>query len=108
MVIIMKLIKKKTSKSLRFYRVAVLSFIGYVGFTLVNQQIQIDQKKKKIHELSEEIKIQQMKNDQLRSISNSDSEEQKKYIERVARSNLDFSKKGERIFVNVSGDSGKK
>ena len=100
----MKLINNKKKKKLNFSRLAVLGVVGYVAVTLVNQQIQINQKKKKLDELTEQVAIQQMKNDQLRSIADSDSDEYNNYIERMARSSLDLTKKGERVFVNISGN----
>lgn len=82
----------------------MLGVTCYVTVALVNQQAQIDQKKKKLDELKEQVAIQQMKNDQLRSIADSDPDEHNDYIERMARSSLDLSKKGERVFVNISGN----
>ena len=45
-----------------------------------------------------------MTNSKLRDFEGAAGETNKDYIERVARENLDLSKKGERVFINVSGN----
>lgn len=100
----MKIVKNKKKKKFKIFHFLGLILIGYTTFTLVNQQIQITQKRKKLEELSEQVKIQQIKNNQLNEIANSDFEDQKEYIERIARSDLELAKKGERVFVNVPGN----
>lgn len=100
----MEIVKNKKKKKFKFFNFLGLTLIGYTTFTLVNQQIQITQKRKKLEELSEQVKIQQIKNEKLNEIANSDFEDQKEYIERIARSDLELSKKGERVFVNVPGN----
>lgn len=98
----MKLLKKK--RKFKIFHVFVLGLVGYTTFTLINQQIQIDKKKKELENLSEQIEIQKIKNDQISEFANSDFEDQREYVERTARSDLDLSKKGEKVFVNISGN----
>lgn len=71
---------------------------------LFNQQLQINDKKRKLEQLTEKLQSQEMANSKLRDFEGADGETNKDYIERVARENLDLSKKGERVFINVSGN----
>ena len=48
--------------------------------------------------------LQEIKNDELNEIYNLDDDENNAYIERVAREEFDYSKKGERVFVNIAGE----
>ena len=79
-------------------------FIGYVIFTFINQQIQINQKKAEYEQKIQEVAVQNVKNEEMSSVVNSTEEESQEYIEKIARENLDFAKEGERVFVNISGN----
>ncbi len=99
---------RKGSDSKRLFR-AVLSailvvFAFYVVFTLVNQQVEIAEKKAQLEELNEEIVIQEVKNDEMKQVNELDDSENDAYIERMAREEFDYSKQGERVFINVAGE----
>lgn len=98
----MELLKKK--RKFKIFHVFVLGLVGYTAFTLINQQVQINKKRKELESLSEQIEIQKIKNNQISEIAKSDFEDQQDYVERTARSDLDLSKRGERVFVNISGN----
>lgn len=79
-------------------------FAFYVVFTLVHQQVEISEKKEQLEALNEEIVIQEVKNDELKQVNEFDDSENDAYIERVAREEFDYSKQGERVFINVAGE----
>ena len=100
----MKLLKKKVKLLPRVFKLSVVAIIFYFVFMLFNQQLQINDKKRKLEQLTEKLQSQEMANSKLRDFEGADGETNKDYIERVARENLDLSKKGERVFINVSGN----
>ena len=112
----MKVIKRKKSKNSILLKTAVFSFAVYIIFALVDQQIQITQKRQELTTVNQKIATQQIKNEDiipffrysiptasLFSLNNGVNEN-KDYIERVARENLNLAKPGERVFVNVAGN----
>lgn len=84
--------------------VVLVVFALYVVFTLVNQQMKIAEKKAQLEAIQNEIVIQEVKNDEMRQVNEFDDSENDAYIERVAREEFDYSKKGERVFINVAGE----
>lgn len=100
----MKLLKKKVKLLPLVFKLSVVAIIFYFVFMLFNQQLQINDKKRKLEQLTEKLQNQEMVNSKLRDFESADGETNKDYIERVARENLDLSKKGERVFINVSGN----
>lgn len=100
----MKLLKKKVKLLPLVFKLSVVAIIFYFVFMLFNQQLQINDKKRKLEQLTEKLQSQEIANSKLRDFEGADGETNKDYIERVARENLDLSKKGERVFINVSGN----
>lgn len=82
----------------------IILFAFYVVFTLVHQQVEIADKKAQLEELNNQILIQEVKNDEMKQVNEYDDSENDAYIERVAREEFDYSKKGERVFINVAGE----
>lgn len=100
--------KRRKSEGSRLFK-AIISgllvvFAVYVVFTLVHQQVEIAEKKDQLEKLNEEIVIQEVKNDEMKQVNEYDDSENDVYIERVARQEFDYSKQGERVFVNVAGE----
>jgi len=84
--------------------IAVITFAFYAVVTLVNQQLKIAEKKEELAGLKNEIMIQEVKNDDLNNVYNLEDSDNDAYIERVAREEFDYSKQGERVFINVAGE----
>ena len=100
--------RRKKSDGKRLLR-AVISgvlvvFAFYVVITLVHQQVEIAEKKAQLDELNEEIIIQEVKNDEMKQVNEYDDSQNAEYIERVAREEFDYSKQGERVFINIAGE----
>lgn len=84
--------------------IAIIGFVIYSAFTLVNISMEKSEKEKYLRELEGQINIQEIRNDDLGNIYNYEGDELLEYAEEIAREELDYIKKGERIFINVSGD----
>ncbi len=100
--------KKKRPEKKRIINVAMslvlIIFAFYAVFTLVNQQVEISERKEQLKELNDEIVIQEVKNDEIKQVYELEDAENDAYIERVAREEFDYSKQGERVFINIAGD----
>ncbi|WP_195985095.1 septum formation initiator family protein [Clostridium sp. D33t1_170424_F3] len=100
----MKVIKTKKQRGSFLLRIAIMSFAVYIVFALVNQQVQISERSQELAELQEQIRIQEIKNDDIKHSLEAGDEENSEYIERVAREDLNYARPGERVFVNIAGD----
>lgn len=100
----MKVVKQKKRKKSILLRLAVLAFVAYIVVTLVNQQVQISEKKAQLQSMNEQIRVQEIQNEDLKRVVNAGEGENEDYIERVAREGLDYAKPGERVFINIAGN----
>ena len=100
----MKVIKKKKQKGSFLLRMAVFAFAVYIIVALVNQQVQISQKRQELTIIKQQIQIQEIKNEDIKHALSTGTSQNSDYIERVARENLHFAKPGERVFVNIAGN----
>ena len=98
--------RKRTKKSTRniFLTVAVSVFAVYVVAVFISQQIQISGKKEELASMTQELQVQNMKNNEIKKSLDANINDNSEYIERLARTGLDFVKPGERVFVNVAGN----
>lgn len=96
--------KKKHNKKMIFLYIALAAFIIYVSFTIINQSVQISDKKDELEKINNELEIVEIKSDNLKQIKNYKGKKLRDYMENIAREDLDYIKNGERVFVNVSGD----
>ncbi|HHZ05619.1 MAG TPA: septum formation initiator family protein [Clostridiales bacterium] len=95
---------KKKSKLRIIISLALSVFVIYAVVTLITQQVQISQKTNELSGIRDKIVIQEVKNDEISAVYNSGEDENAEYIEKLARENLDFAYKGERIFINIAGE----
>ncbi len=100
----MKVIKKKKQKGSFLLRTAVFAFAVYIIVALVQQQIHISQKRQELASITQQIQIQEIKNEDIKHALSTATNENSDYIERVARESLNFAKPGERVFVNIAGN----
>lgn len=97
----LKIEKYKGSLLLKF---AVLCFAGFILVSLVGQQLQIGEKREELASLQEQLSTQTARNEEIQnSLENNSGVAE--YAERKARSELDYAKPGERVFVDVGGGS---
>lgn len=95
--------KKKISKVGIAVKLALVAFAVYAVVTLLNQHIELLEKKQILSDLENQIMVQEIKIEEIQDVMNYSDEENKEYMEQIARIDLDFVKNGERVFVNVSG-----
>lgn len=96
--------KKRLTKKYLLLYVAVFGFAVYAAFTIINQNIEISNKKAQLEQLNKQIEVIDIQNDYLSDVKNYTGDELDEYIEIIARKDLDYIKNGERVFINVSGD----
>lgn len=83
---------------------AVVCFAVFFIASLVVQQVRINDKEEKLEELKAQLSTQQVKNEEIQqSLDNSGGLED--FAEKKARSELDYAKPGERIFVDAGGSN---
>ncbi|WP_233452715.1 FtsB family cell division protein [Caproicibacter fermentans] len=70
---------------------------------LVNQQIEIQGKRQELTAAKQQIQIQEIKNDDLKQAFSTGADDERDYMERKAREELNYAKPGERVFVNIAG-----
>ncbi len=97
----LKIEKYKGSFLLKF---AVLCFAVFILVSLIGQQMQISQKREELQSLQEQLNTQNVRNEEIQN-SLENSGDLAEYAERRARSELDYAKPGERVFVDVGGGS---
>lgn len=100
----MKVIKVKKQKGSLLLRVAIFAFAVYTVVALVNQQVQISEKRQELASVKQQIQIQEIKNEDIKHALSTGANESSDYIERVAREGLNLAKPGERVFVNIAGN----
>lgn len=96
--------RNKKSKRSIFITVAVAVFAVYVVTVFISQQIQISGKKDELTSITQELQVQNMKNNEIKKSLELNETENSEYIDRLARIGLDFVKSSERVFVNVAGN----
>ena len=69
----------------------------------MNQHIEILEKQQTLSDLETDIMVQEIKIEEIQNVKNYSDEENAEYMEQIARSELDYVKNGERVFVNVTG-----
>lgn len=100
----MTIVKRKKQRGSLLLRIAIFSFVVYTIAALVNQQIQISQKRQELAEARQQIQIQEIKNEDMKHALSTDAKASGDYMERVARESLHLAKPGERVFVNIAGN----
>lgn len=100
----MKVIKKQKPKKRILLHFAIFIFAVYMLLGLVNQQIKINEKRRQLSQTKQQIQIQEIKNENLKSTLNTGVDSNSDYIEQKARNELDYAKPGERVFVNIAGN----
>ncbi len=100
----MKVIKGQKPNRSFLLRVAIFAFAAYTLIILVNQQIQIQEKRNQLSEAKQQIQIQEIKNEDLKQALSAGGNNNSDYIEKEAREGLNYAKPGERVFINIAGN----
>ena len=83
---------------------AAAAFLIYSLVSIIGIQSQIRERRAELDELNEQIKVQEIKNEDIQKLYDSTGSDFSALAEQIARDDLDYIKEGERVFVNVSGD----
>lgn len=97
----LKMDKYRGSFLLKF---AVFCFAVFILVSLIGQQLQIGEKRQELQDLQQQLTVQNTRNEEIQN-SLENSGDLAEYAERRARSDLDYAKPGERVFVDVGGGS---
>ena len=100
----LKAITQKKYKGSLILKVSLLCLVVYVLFTLVSQQVSIGEKKAELEALEDQMRQQEMKNQEIQYTIEEEQAGDKSYAEEYARSELGYAKQGERVFVNIGGN----
>lgn len=100
----MKVLKRKKQHGSILLRIAIFAFAVYTVAALVNQQVQITQKRSELATVHQQIQIQEIKNEDIKHALTTGASASNDYMERVARESLHLAKPGERVFVNIAGN----
>ena len=90
--------KPKRRKRSIILRIA-LQLAVYIVASIVNQQIQIGQKKQELSMVSQQLNAQNLKNEELKTALETGTTDSDEFIERKAREELNYVKPNERVFV---------
>lgn len=99
----MKELKRQKSRKSILLSAAVFVFAAYILVALVNQQMEIREKRQQLQTAKQQIQIQEVKNDDLEHALSTGTDNSGDYIERKAREELNYAKPGERVFINIAG-----
>lgn len=100
----MRILKKNKIKVIPLTIKFILAIgIFYFAFILISQQNLVRSKKRKLNDIQSKLTMQDIKNKELKESLEKSKNNSAECLERLARENLDFIKKGERVFI-VSGN----
>lgn len=100
---VVKLKKSPKKKIFLVLKIITVFIVLLVLISLITQNVKINEKQRELELLQAKIVAEQQKNAEIEKIYKSSDEKNSAYLEQRARA-LGFSKKGERIFVNVAGE----
>lgn len=95
--------KKKKGRHILLY-LAIIGFAFYAVITIINQSVQISDKKAELLELQQQINVIEIQTQYLEKVQGYKGDELSEYIEKIAKEDLGYISEGERIFINVAGD----
>ena len=93
--------KKKRYKRSLLLRLCVAV---YILAALIDQQIQISEKREQLAQLQQDIRIQEIRNDEVSGTQSSSGGMSDEYAEKIARQELGMAGENERVFVIVTGE----
>lgn len=95
--------KKRKKRYLLLY-LAIIGFAFYAVITIINQNVQIADKKSQLKDLQQQINVIEIQTQYLQKVQGYKGDELSEYMEKIAKEELGYVSEGERIFINVAGD----
>lgn len=99
-----KPVKKKRKKRYILLYLAAIGFAFYAVITIINQNVQIAEKKAELSELQQQINVVEIQSQYLEKVRGYEGEQLSEYMEKIAKEDLGYVGEGERIFINVAGE----
>ena len=101
-----KEIKPEKSKKRRYILLylAIIGFAFYAVITIINQNIQIADKRAELNELNKQINVVEIQTKYLQKVQGYEGQDLEEYISKIAKEEMGYVSEGERIFINVAGD----
>lgn len=96
--------EKKRKKRYFLLYLAIIGFAFYAVITIINQNVQIADKKAELKDLLQQINVVEINTQYLEKVQNYKGDELSEYMEKIAKEELGYISEGERIFINVAGD----
>ncbi len=93
--------RKRKHRSSWLTRLAVLGFAVYVTVSLIGMQVEVTSKRRELLALQQNVEQQKLINAETERML--DGENDKEYIERIARDKLGYAYPDEKIFIDRSG-----
>lgn len=97
-----KEVKVEKYKGSLIFKIAFACFVCFFVFSLINQQIEINERQAQVESLTAEVEELTASNEQQRKENNEDID-MDKYVEEFARGQLQLVMPQERIFIDVGG-----
>ena len=98
-----KPVKKKRKKRYILLYLAAIGFAFYAVITIINQNVQIAEKKAELSELQQQINVVEIQSQYLEKVRGYEGEQLSEYMEKIAKEDLGYVGEGERIFINGAG-----
>ncbi len=95
--------KHKKKRHILIY-LAIIGFAFYAVITIINQNVEIADKKAELEELQQQINVVEIQTQYHEKVQNYEGDDLSEYIEKIAEDDLGYVSDGERIFINVAGD----
>lgn len=95
--------KRKRSKKFLLLYVAAFAFLVYASFTIIKQGTEIAETREKKAKIEQQIELYDIKIEEQEQTKKLKGEDLSKYIEKIAREDLDYVKDGERVFMTIAG-----
>lgn len=96
--------EKKRKKRYFLLYLAIIGFAFYAVITIINQNVQIADKKAELKDLQQQINVVEINTQYLEKVQSYKGDELSEYMEKIAKEELGYISEGERIFINVAGD----
>ena len=95
--------KKKSPKKQKFSFILFIGLVlavGYFSISLINENVQIRERKEKLADLNTQYQQQVADNESLQAVVDGGNKDE--YIERIAREKLGYVMPNEKVFYNIT------
>lgn len=94
--------KKQRKRRYILLYLAIIGFAFYAVITIVNQNVQIADKKAELNELQQQINVVEIQTQYIKNVQGYKGKELSDYMEKIAKERFGYIGEGERIFFNVT------